>query len=49
MAYRAKKNGKHNGMQTYRCSSCLKSFQNKKRIQCTVKKYGGCMQRKDKS
>ena len=38
MAYRAKKNGKHNGMQTYRCSSCLKSFQNKKRIQCTVKK-----------
>jgi len=38
MAYKAKKNGKHNGLQTYRCSSCLKFFENKKRIVRKVKR-----------
>lgn len=38
MAYKAKKNGKHNGLQTYRCLSCFKFFENKKRIDRKVKK-----------
>jgi len=38
MAYKAKKNGKHRGMQTYRCLSCLKFFQSKKRIKQKVEK-----------
>ena len=38
MAYKAKKNGKHHGMQTYRCLSCLKFFQSKKRIKQKVEK-----------
>ena len=31
MSYRVKKNGVHKGKQSYKCLSCLKSFQNKKR------------------
>jgi len=38
MTYKVKKNGSHKGKQTYQCLSCLKFFQNKKRIQRTVKK-----------
>jgi len=38
MAYKAKKNGKHHGMQTYRCLSCLKFFQSKKRVKQKVER-----------
>jgi len=38
MAYKAKKNGKHRGMQSYRCLSCLKFFQSKKRRKQQVEK-----------
>jgi len=38
MAYKVKKNGFHKGKRSYKCTSCLRSFQNKKRIQKTVKK-----------
>jgi len=32
MAYKVKRNGKRHGKQTYQCLTCLKFFQNKKRI-----------------
>jgi len=38
MAYKAKKNGFHKDKQSYKCTVCFKSFQNKKRGVCTVKK-----------